>query len=236
MKGRTLLSPLIALVCLLSLLSPAIGSNDTPPASNNLLSTAESELLSEMNLARTQPQKYAAYVEEFKKYYQGERLMLPGSKRAIVTNEGLRAVDEAISFLRAAKPVPALDVSEPACLAARDHVIDMKTNGIVGHVGSDGTKPNDRVDRYGKWLGAIGESIIYKMDTARNNVIGLIIDDGTASRGHRNDLFNPDYHVAGLSISERDASGQVCVIAYVGGFSKTTAKEANRTASRQTKP
>lgn len=235
MKSRILLFPLVAFVCLISLLSPAIGSSDTQPASASFLSTTESELLSEMNLARTQPQQYAAYIEEFKKYYQGERLLLPGSKRAIVTADGLRAVDEAINFLRAAKPVAALEPSEPACLAARDHAVDLKTNGIMGHVGSDGTKPNDRVDRYGKWLGAIGESIIYKMDTSRNNVIGLIIDDGTPSRGHRTDLFNPDYHLAGLSISQRDANGQVCVIAYVGGFSKTTANNSNRTASRQAK-
>lgn len=226
MKSRNLLFPLLAFVCLLSLLSTVASSSaaDTPRASTGFLSGAETEILAELNLARTQPQQYAAYLEEFKKYYAGMRLMLPGSKRALTTFEGVRAVDEAITFLRAASPVSALEASEPAFSAAKDHAVDLMTNGITGHIGSDGTKPNDRVDRYGRWLGGIAEAIVYKVDTARNNVIGLIIDDGNASRGHRNDLFNPDYHYAGLSRSEQSANGQVCVIVYVGGFSKKATK------------
>lgn len=235
MKTRTLLFPLVALVCLLSLLSTVASSSDQPSASLGFLSSAESEMLIEMNLARTQPQQYAAYVEEFKKYYQGQRLLLPGSKRAISTFDGVGAVDEAINYLRAAKPVPALEAAEPAFLAAKDHGVDLTTNGIMGHVGSDGTRPNERVDRYGKWLGSIGEAIVYKADTARHNVIGLIIDDGNAARGHRNDLFNPDYHFTGLSLSERSANGQVCVIVYTGGFSKKAAKESNRNQPLQMK-
>ena len=227
MKSRTLFFPLLAFACVISLLSSVVGSSsaDSPPASGGFLSAAETEILAEMNLARTQPEQYAAHLEEFKKYYEGMRLTLPGSKRALSTFEGVRAVDEAIAFLRAASPVPALEASEPAFSAAKDHAADLITNGITGHIGSDGTKPNDRVDRYGRWLGGIGESIVYKVDTARNNVIGLIIDDGNPNRGHRNDLFNADYHYAGLSRSEHSANGQVCVIVYVGGFSKKAARQ-----------
>ena len=226
MKSRNLLFPLLAFVCALSLLSTAVSSSsaDTMRTATGFLSAAETEILAEINLARTQPQQYAAYIEEFKKYYEGMRLMLPGSKRALSTFEGVRAVDEAIAFMRAASPAPALEASEPAFSAAKDHAVDLITNAITGHIGSDGTKPNDRVDRYGRWLGGIAESIVYKVDTARNDVIGLIIDDGNATRGHRNDLFNPDYHYAGLSRSEQTANGQVCVIVYVGGFSKKATK------------
>jgi uncharacterized protein YkwD len=227
MKRRYLIFPLLAFVCAISFLSASGRSSDGPPPASAFLSAAENEILAEMNLARTQPQQYAAYVEEFKKYYKGQRLLLPGS-RPIVTNEGLSAVEEAITFLRAAKPLPALEPAEPACLAARDHAADMIKNGIVGHIGSDGTKPNDRVDRYGKWLGAIGEAIVYQMDTPRHIVIGMIIDDGTKSRGHRNDLFSENYKVAGLSISEQNAGGQICVIDYVGGFSKKAAPATTR--------
>lgn len=224
MKVRSLLLPLLAFVCLVSVLSPVAGSSDKATVSASFLSAAENEFLAEINLARTQPQQYAAYVEEFKKYYQDKRLLLPGHARAISTFEGLAAVDDAISYLRAAQPVTPLEASEPAFLAAKDHAVDLMKNGITGHIGSDGTKPNERVDRYGRWLGSIGEAILYKTDTARNNVIGLIIDDGNTARGHRKDLFNPDYHFAGLSISEPGAGGRVCVIDYVGGFSKNSGK------------
>jgi uncharacterized protein YkwD len=225
MKVRPLLLPLLAFVCLLSVLSPVASSNDKSSVNTGFLSPAENDLLAEINLARTQPQQYAAYVEEFKKYYQGMRLLLPGRQRAISTFEGVAAVDDAIAFLRAAQPITPLEAAEPAFLAAKDHALDLIKNGITGHIGSDGTKPNDRVDRYGHWLGSIGEAIVYKTDdTARNNVIGLIIDDGNTARGHRKDLFNPDYHFAGLSISEPGAAGRICVIAYVSGFSKKAAK------------
>lgn len=235
MKSRSLIFPLLAFACLISLFSPIVGSSsaDNPRASTGFLSAAETEILAEMNLARTQPQQYAAYLEEYRKYYQDMRLMIPGSKRALTTFEGVRAVDEAIAFLRAASPVAALEASEPAFAAAKDHAVDLITNSITGHIGSDGTKPNDRVDRYGKWLGGLAEAIVYKVDTARNNVIGLIIDDGNARRGHRNDLFNPDYRYAGLSRSEQSPNGQVCVIVYVGGFSKKAVKPINQQDSQQ---
>jgi uncharacterized protein YkwD len=228
MKSRSLLFPLLALVCVIAFLSPAVSSSNPPPGSASFLSTAENDILTEMNLARTQPQQYVAYVEAFKKYYKGKQLMIPGSKRALSTFDGVGAVDEAIAFLRAAKPLPALEASEPAYLAAKDHAADMMKNALTGHIGSDGSKPNDRVDRYGKWLGAMGEAIVYRMDTPRNIVIGLIIDDGNASRGHRNDLFSTNYTVAGLSISEQSTNGQVCVIDYVGSFSKKAAKATTR--------
>jgi hypothetical protein len=232
MKGRALLFPLVTLVCLIALLSTVAGSSVQPSTPTVSLSSAENDILAEINMARTQPQQYAAYLLEFKKYYQGKRLMLPG-KRPLITFDGEGAVDEAIEYLRTAKPAPALEAAEPATSAAKDHAVDLITNGIMGHTGSDGTKPNDRVDRYGKWLGGIGEAIVYKVDTARNNVIGLVIDDGNAGRGHRNDLFNPDYHFAGLCLSEQGANGQVCVIVYVGGFSKKATQAASRSQSQQ---
>jgi uncharacterized protein YkwD len=227
MKCRSLIFPLLAFVCVIWLFSPIVGPSyaDNPRGSTGSLSAAETEILAEMNLARTQPQQYAAYLEEYKKYYQDMRLMLPGSKRALVTFEGVSAVNEAIAFLRAASPLAALEASEPAFAAAKDHAVDLTTHSITGHIGSDGTKPNDRLDRYGKWLGGIAEAIVYKVDTARNNVIGLIIDDGNAGRGHRKDLFNPDYRYAGLSRSEQSSNAQVCVIVYVGGFSKKADKQ-----------
>lgn len=225
MTSRRLFLPLLVLLCSLSLISLVPCSSAYHSATTvAFLSSAENEILAEMNLARTQPQQYADYLVEFKKYYQGSRLVIPG-RRPISTFDGEAAVDEAISFLRAAQPVSALEASEQASLAAKDHATDLITHGITGHIGSDGTRPNDRVDRYAKWLGAIGEAIVYKIDSARNIVIGMIIDDGTASRGHRNDLFSTNYHFAGININDSKASSQICVITYVGGFSKSAAQK-----------
>jgi uncharacterized protein YkwD len=228
MKSRFFLFPLLALVCAISFFNTATRAIDNPPKPIEYLSMAENDILAEMNLARTQPQQYAAYVEAFKKNYKGKQLLLPGRK-PLNTFDGEAAVDEAVAYLRAAQPLTVLDASKPLSLAAKDHGIDAVTNGGMGHTGSDGSKPNDRVERYGEWLGALGEAIIYRTDSARNMVIGLIIDDGTPGRGHRNDLFNPNFHLAGLSVSEKGAYGQICVINYVGDFKeKGGAKAASK--------
>jgi uncharacterized protein YkwD len=186
------------------------------------MSQLEKEIIDEMNLARTEPQKYAAFVEEYKSYYDGNRLIIPGRKKALVTNDGIAAVDEAISFLRAAQPLPAFGVAKGVCSAAADHARDLAGKGINGHRGSDGSTPNARVDRYGEWDAAIGETVVYEVSTARQIIISLIIDDGVPNRGHRRNIFDPNYHVTGISVSEPLTFGAKCVIDYVGGFKEKT--------------
>lgn len=191
------------------------------------LSKLEQEVLDEMNLARMEPQKYAAFVEDYKKYYDGNRLTLPGRKKAIVTIDGLAAVDEAINFLRAQGPLPSFSTAKGICLAAKDHATEI-SKGVQGHRGSDGSTPNDRVDRYGRWEGAIGETIVYQVATAREMVIALIIDDGVPNRGHRRNIFDPNYKVSGISVSEPATQAAACVIDYVGGFKEKAPQAGNR--------
>jgi uncharacterized protein YkwD len=194
--------------------APKAGSK----TSTSFLSTLESEIIDEMNLARANPQQYAAYVAEFKSYYKGNQLTLPGRTQALLTTEGPAAVDEAISFLRAAKPLPPMAINRGMCLAAKDHANDMVLKGVSGHRGSDGSSPNARLDRYGRWDGVVGENIVYDVNTARQVVIGLIIDDGTPNRGHRRNIFDPNHRVTGVSVTDASTGGAKCVLTYAGGF------------------
>jgi uncharacterized protein YkwD len=181
-----------------------------------------------MNLARTDPQKYAAFIEEYKKYYEGNRLTIPGRKKAIVTSDGVAAVDEAINFLRATQPTSPLEVVKGMCLAAKDHANDLALKGISGHRGSDGSSPNARLDRYGSWESTVGETVVYEISNARQVVIALIIDDGVPNRGHRRNIFDPNYRVAGVSITDSPVNGARCVVDYAGGFKEKDADAANR--------
>lgn len=191
--------------------------------SASFLSPLEQQIIDEMNLARTGPQKYAAFVEDFKKYYKGNQLTLPGRNKALLTGEGIPAVDEAIGFLRAAKPLPPMAINRGMSLAAKDHARDLALKGIQGHRGSDGSSPTARLDRYGRWEGAVGENIVYDVSTARQIVIGLIIDDGTANRGHRRNIFDPTHLVTGVSITDSPANGARCVLNYATGFQERAA-------------
>ena len=250
---RTL--PLKVAVCLLALACPLAGlaqnkaastKEKNPQADKTLsskgapvvtvapkpdyLSQLELEILNEMNLARMEPQKYAAFVEDFKKYYKGNQLTLPGKTRALVTVDGIAAVDEAVGFLRAATPLPPLAINRGMCQAAKDHANDLALKGVSGHRGSDGSSPNARLERYGNWEGVVGENIVYDVSTAREIVIGLIIDDGTANRGHRRNIFDPNHHVTGVSITDSSANGAKCVLTYAGGFQDRGAAP-NKTAA-----
>jgi uncharacterized protein YkwD len=64
----------------------------------------------------------------------------------------------------------------------------MGPDGLMGHTGTDGSDPYARMNRYGTVLDG-GENIAYGTFTGRDTVMGLVIDDGVASRGHRDNVF-----------------------------------------------
>jgi len=181
------------------------------------LSVFEKEVLAEHNLARTDPKKYAAYVEEWLQYYDGTMRHLP-HRPYIRTIEGKRAVAEAVEFLEAQEPLPPLRPARGLSRAARDHVADSGPKGWMGHVGSDESEPGDRVSRYGRWYTRVGENIAYGGSEARELVIRLIIDDGIPDRGHRQNIFNPEFQLAGVAFGPHADYGTMCVITYAADF------------------
>ena len=48
----------------------------------------------------------------------------------------------------------------------------------------------DRVDKYGEWSISIAENICFDDSDPTEIVLGQIIDDGNANRGHRLNVFN----------------------------------------------
>lgn len=190
------------------------------------LSTIEQDVIKEINLARANPAQYATYLEQFKRYYTGNRCAPPGQKE-FVTNEGIGAVDEAIQFLRAAKPLPPLSASKGMSLAAKDHVKDLGATGNTGHKGTDGSMTGDRVNRYGSWMSAIGENIAYSAGNARDAVMGFIIDDGLASRAHRMSIFNANYRIAGVALGQPATYGSMCVVTFAGGYTEKVGSPVN---------
>lgn len=181
------------------------------------LSPVEKELLDEINLLRTRPSEYAAYLEGLKPFYKGNEYRRPGAT-ALLTNEGWKAVEEAIQFLRAVKPLKPVDVSGGMCSGAGELAKDQKKTGSTGHKGTDGSFCEDRVTRYGTWASPIGENLSYGNHTARERVFNFLIDDGVSNRNHRKRLLDPGFKVAGVACGEHNAMGSMCVITLAGGF------------------
>lgn len=90
-------------------------------------------------------------------------------------------------------PLPALSWSDVLWNACRVHVLDQGPLGTTGHTGSDGSSFSDRIARFGTVVGASGENLGYGDFSPIEQVLSLLIDDGVPSRGHRTNLFSPNF-------------------------------------------
>src|SRR5439155_10271727 len=100
-----------------------------------VLSQTEQDLLNEINKARAEPKVYAAYLEKLKPLFKGKLYTAEGQESGLETQEGWDAVEDAIKFMRAVKPVGPLGASEGLRLAAVSHVKDQSASGATGHAG-----------------------------------------------------------------------------------------------------
>jgi uncharacterized protein YkwD len=161
-------------------------------------------VLRELNLARENPNLYATFVEESRPFHMLEHG---------------RAVDEAVRFLKKTRPLPPLTLSPGMSRAAADHCSE-QVDGQLGHDGNDRSSPGDRLGRYGSWTTTWGENISYSRKTAREVVLALIIDDGVRSRGHRKNIFNAKFNVAGAAFGPHARYRTVCTIDFAGGYAE----------------
>ncbi|MDR1460364.1 MAG: CAP domain-containing protein [Campylobacteraceae bacterium] len=181
------------------------------------LTSVEKDVILEMNKVRSNPKKYAdLYIKPRLEYYNGNAYS-PPNKMPIKTTEGIKAAQECYEVLSKMSPVQLLIPSRGLWRAAKDHASDQSKTGKVGHGGSDGSTPFDRIKRYGTYNIA-GENIAYKPNTGREIVVGLLIDDGVSSRGHRDNIMHKEYNHVGTAIDTHSKYGVICVIEYAKEF------------------
>jgi uncharacterized protein YkwD len=213
---------LLALCCALTLIIGWSGWNSSHSQTQKALTgpglpQAEQDLLTEINQARANPGTYATYLEKLKPLFKGNEYRVTG-RPALITQEGWAAVDDAITFLRATKPLGPLSASGGLNLAAQVHIKDQAGSGSTGHTGSNSSLIEQRVKPFGTWQGAIGENLTYGNESARERVLTWLIDDGFASRGHRKRLLSTDYKVAGLACGPHPQFVSRCCLTLAGGF------------------
>ena len=209
-------------LCLAASLSSAQTAKLTSGGAAFALPAFENELFEEINLARTRPQEYATFLEQLRPGFRGKTFRLMGNLE-VTTQEGAAALEEAISFLKAARPLAPLGASRGMTLGAGLHVADQGARGLFGHKGTDGSLCDERLARFGLAAGAVGENLSYGKYTARQRVATWLIDDGFASRGHRLSIFNQDYRLAGLACGDHAGRTTMCVVTFATGFAEKAA-------------
>ncbi|TAE20725.1 MAG: hypothetical protein EAZ92_17725 [Candidatus Kapaibacterium sp.] len=179
------------------------------------LSSIELDVLQEINFARTKPSEYATMLEGYRKYYKGKTFAAP-SQKSLTTKEGVKALDEAILALKMSRPMEALTTSQALSKAARDHVDNTGPRGLLGHVGTDKSNPNDRAARYGS--GVVNENICYNRSSGREIIVRLLIDDGSADRGYRKNILNPAFTLVGTAFGLHKTQQTMCSQVFAASY------------------
>ena len=174
----------------------------------------EKNVILEMNMARSNPKKYAElYIEPRLKKFNGTLY-----DRCLRTKEGAAAVTECVKVMNAQQPLAPFQPSKGLTRAAKDHSSTQSLTNQVGHAGTDGSSPFDRIKRYGSYMTA-GENIDYGCSSAREIVVSLLVDDGVESRGHRKNIMNKNYTTVGVGYADAHKVYRcMCVIDFTGKF------------------
>jgi uncharacterized protein YkwD len=219
----------LSLLILFILLSPFSGSSQSITTLNtaancNYMKAIEIEMIAEINLVRSNPSGYIQYLDYYyqlaklnlshygkgKRNYslsvEYERMNGVQRKKKVDTvwsneyEEEFHAIESLLNDLKNAPPLSILQPDKGIYEAARKHGIDQdRHNWTLGHQGSDGSWPWDRIRKYSPSMITGNENLAgkYPEPTARDIVIQLLIDSGIPEYGHRYNLLDPKWtHVA----------------------------------------
>lgn len=95
-----------------------------------------------------------------------------------------------------------------------------------------------RLDAQGTWSTTVGENLSYMglSKTGRDHVILLMVDSGVPSRGHRVNIFKPEYVNAGVDFGTHATYGAVSCTDFSGGYTLTSAQACATPACAVTSP
>ncbi len=176
------------------------------------------EVLREINELRESPSVYASKMENILECFD-DMLFTSPDNFTVQTSEGKQPVLEAIRELRQIKPLPHLQHVECMGLAAQKHAEDLEKTGTLGHIGSDGSKAGERLNRYGQFKIVAGEVIAHHSHSGFGVVSQLLACDGEQSRANRNTLLGRNFNVCGIGVVRNHPShGIVWIITLAGGF------------------
>lgn len=165
------------------------------PVPPKKMSMFEEAVLMYINLIRVNPQRF------YKEY------ILP---------QNLEISEEDEKFFKEVTPVSPLTWSEILFNAAKEHCIDLGTNGTTGHLGSDNSTLKNRIEKHskGKEIPIFGENCEFSKNNPLLIVSYMILD---FSKSKRNNIFYPEFNSIGVSLQDHYSFRYCCVVVFGGG-------------------
>eukprot|EP01122_Echinamoeba_exundans_P004807 TRINITY_DN15036_c0_g1_i1.p1 TRINITY_DN15036_c0_g1~~TRINITY_DN15036_c0_g1_i1.p1 ORF type:complete len:756 (+),score=213.95 TRINITY_DN15036_c0_g1_i1:314-2269(+) len=188
-------------------------------------SNFELELWREINQARSTPQQYAQHLRDMLPHFDGTRYNIPGTKTARETKEGASAVEKAISFLESHRALSELSLSPGLSHSCRDLVGKASQATNIGAVETD-AESDQRLSKYGNFVGRLFQNVAVGNLSPRDIVISWIVDDGNATKQHRDCLFDAANTVVGISSGPHMRFARVTVVATAGSYREASAAAA----------
>ena len=191
------------------------------------LSENERNIVLELNMVRSDPQKYARlYIKPRLTKYVGLRYDL-GNDHWMVTSEGVAAVQECIEVLNVAKSCLPLYPDSKLSRMSKYHTDMQGATELVGHDSPNGETFSGRIKRFKIPYINCAENIDYGRSSARDIVVGLLVDDAVPSRGHRANILNNIYNKVGVGCGTHLKYRYMCVMDFVR-FIDFSRKPANK--------
>lgn len=172
-----------------------------------------------INHYRCYPRSLAKHLEKVKTYFnKSTNILAEPNKIQFQMIEGEEVFNEAIGFLQQMLPKKPFEWNEYLAMSAQEHVNDIGQKGLLLYQSSDGTEPQDRIGRYGKYVETLGENIDFGPNDALGIIVSFTLDDGEPNRPHRNNLFKNNYEKIGIAIGHHKTEFQMCVIDFAFDF------------------
>lgn len=172
-----------------------------------------------INHYRCYPRSLAKHLEKIKTYFnKSTNILAEPNKIQFKMIETEEVFNEAIGFLQQMLPKKPFEWDEYLAMSSQEHVDDIGPKGLLLYQSSDGTEPQDRIGKYGKYVETLGENIDFGPNDALGIIVSFTLDDGEPNRPHRNNLFKNNYEKIGIAIGHHKTEFQMCVIDFAFDF------------------
>jgi hypothetical protein len=188
------------------------------------MSDFNEDLITEINLLRTNPKKYAKTISKYMNYFKGKLLCLPESNAGIQTEEGVEAFKEAVDFLNKQQKIEPLKPSKGLCRIAEDFISIYQKPDSGDLANKD---MEEIINKYGSFAGSFSRAMDFGGETPEMAIINLVVSDGDASRGQRESLLSTEIQKIGVANGKHDTYRHCSAIITCTEFENTFDKDDN---------